>query len=141
MYTENRNKGKFEGNQSELLAETLYDLSLDLSWVNNTWTLPEGCFMSIEGKRYNFILSEDNFGFVHYRIFDCAKNGQGKYEHAIKELDTRQKEWDIEENEENENEDHAQCPMCRSENSIALGTLGQRVYLRCRACGWDYSPQ
>jgi len=33
------------------------------------------------------------------------------------------------------------CPMCNCEESVLLGQLGQSVYVRCRACGWDHTVE
>jgi len=30
------------------------------------------------------------------------------------------------------------CPACGSKEATVFGVLGRRVYMRCRACGWDY---
>ena len=32
------------------------------------------------------------------------------------------------------------CPQCGGPEANLLGALGTMVYLRCRACGWDYVP-
>lgn len=31
------------------------------------------------------------------------------------------------------------CPACESPNATVLGHLGNRVHVRCRDCGIDYS--
>lgn len=36
------------------------------------------------------------------------------------------------------NDEPMGCPMCDGE-SIPLGSLGSRMYLRCRQCGWGWS--
>lgn len=56
--------GKFEGNESQLMAQAVYQASLDgtdeeLGDVDNF-----GWYGLVKGKRYSFILSEDSQGFV-----------------------------------------------------------------------------
>ena len=31
------------------------------------------------------------------------------------------------------------CPQCGHDDSVLLGKLGMLLYVRCRACGWDYA--
>ena len=38
-----------------------------------------------------------------------------------------------------QDENPAYCPACDSGDATVLGILGQRVHLRCRECGIDYS--
>jgi rubredoxin len=33
------------------------------------------------------------------------------------------------------------CPMCGSEQCTYLGTLGSVQWVRCAACGWDYTTE
>jgi len=35
--------------------------------------------------------------------------------------------------------DPAYCPACDSADAQILGQLGNRIHLRCRGCGWDFS--
>lgn len=35
--------------------------------------------------------------------------------------------------------DPAYCPACDSADAQVLGKLGNRIHLRCRGCGWDFS--
>ncbi len=35
--------------------------------------------------------------------------------------------------------DEEQCPICASEVSTLIGTLGMLTMVRCRQCGCDYS--
>ena len=35
--------------------------------------------------------------------------------------------------------DPAYCPMCDSTDAQILGQLGNRIHLRCRGCGIDWS--
>jgi hypothetical protein len=70
MYTKATRPGKFEGNRSQMLAEAVYDASLngpdreagdvsELGW----WA------GMVVGKRYTFIITEDNDGFVDVETF------------------------------------------------------------------------
>ena len=64
MYTRNRQLGKFEGSGSQLLAEVLYNatgISAHESEFGDCYYL--GWHGLIVGKRYAFIVSEDNYGF------------------------------------------------------------------------------
>ncbi len=36
-------------------------------------------------------------------------------------------------------ENPTSCPACDGNDHIVLGVLGQRLHLRCRACGWNFS--
>ena len=68
MYTITKHPGKFEGNESELVAQVLYDV------VGNSGTTdeygecdgPYGWNGLILGKRYGFLVTEDNYGFFRY---------------------------------------------------------------------------
>ena len=43
---------------------------------------------------------------------------------------------------EDENEiDIAECPQCNAQQPVLLGQLGKLTWVRCQACGWDYSLQ
>ena len=35
--------------------------------------------------------------------------------------------------------ENGSCPQCGHDDSVPLGTLGMLLYVRCRACGWDYA--
>lgn len=38
-----------------------------------------------------------------------------------------------------QNLDPVPCPQCDNEDSKVLGALGRRMWIRCGACGWEYS--
>lgn len=64
MYTAKPYPGKFEGNGSQMLAEAVYNASMDGSagFFGDGQTYNFYCL--IEGKHYMFILCEDSQGFV-----------------------------------------------------------------------------
>ena len=64
MFSENRQPGKFEGNTSELRAKVLYNAIMNgahESEFGDCYYL--GWHGLIVGKRFAFIVSEDNYGF------------------------------------------------------------------------------
>ena len=70
MYTQNRRPGRFEGNRSQLLAEVAYKTSLE--WFHDcagsitSW----GVFYALlHGRRYSFIVEEDEQGFVSVTVY------------------------------------------------------------------------
>ena len=65
MYTEKPYPGRFEGNSSQLVAEVVsnvVDNGFALSELGNVESF--GYWAFVKGKRYGFILSQDNNGFV-----------------------------------------------------------------------------
>ena len=66
MYTaEGRRPGQFEGNPSQWKAEILQDKTMDSSWLAGEYGEAEygGWFGLIIGKRYAWIVTQDNYGF------------------------------------------------------------------------------
>ena len=47
--------------------------------------------------------------------------------------------WAHEEEEDNQQE--IDCPVCGSANAVSLGSLGTWLYYHCRDCGMDYSHE
>ena len=43
--------------------------------------------------------------------------------------------------EEEDNQQEINCPICGSKNAAPLGSLGARLYYHCRDCGMDYSHE
>ena len=60
MYTANPHPGKFEGNQSQLLAHVVYNAYADEVCSEEGF----GHYALIKGKRYWYILHESDQGFV-----------------------------------------------------------------------------
>ena len=75
MYTRDRTPGKFEGNESEHIARVLYDI------CNNAGHDDEISFYEIivdwygliKGKKYWFIVHEDNEGFFTYESYSIEE--------------------------------------------------------------------
>jgi hypothetical protein len=95
MYTQKRVPGKYEGNQSQLLAEVLDNV------IGNGFADDEigecdsmGHFALIHGKRHSYIVETDNFGFVSY-VYGPKDKMVKKFEAIVAEYD------DMEEGEEN----------------------------------------
>ena len=66
MHTKHKSFGKFQGNDSELLAKAVYNCSLDGSWGESLGESDSfGWYAYIPGKRYHFILCENSQGFVY----------------------------------------------------------------------------
>ena len=85
MHSRNKYPGKFEGCESAIVAETLYNIcgisgqSEDIGSVeeNGIW------FALIHGKRFSFIVSEDAYGFFEYSVFDNKKDAIRFWENDI----------------------------------------------------------
>ena len=43
--------------------------------------------------------------------------------------------------EEEDNQQEIDCPVCGSANAVSLGSLGTWLYYHCRDCGMDYSHE
>lgn len=66
MHTRKHTLGKFQGNESEMLAQAVYNCSLDGSWGESLGESDTfGWYAYIPGKRYHFILRENSQGFVY----------------------------------------------------------------------------
>jgi len=90
MFTKVTRPGKFEGNESQLIAEVVYEASLD--GVQEEWgdVLQDGYYYAlVEGRRYSFIVKEDSYGFVQVFIFDI-RNNSAALEARLLDLDL----WD-----------------------------------------------
>lgn len=79
MYTKQENKklGKFEWNQSELIAQVLhnicgisgYDEEINFTEYYADW------YGLIKGKKHWFIVHESNQGFFTYKIYSIEEGG------------------------------------------------------------------
>ena len=66
MYTKHKSLGKFQGNESEMLAKAVYNASLDGTWGESLGESEGfGWYAYVSGKRYDFILEENSQGFVY----------------------------------------------------------------------------
>ena len=71
MYTENTRPGKFEGNQSRLLAEILDNIvsngnhSDSIDWYQDIID----CDCLVKGKKHWFIVHYDDYGFISYGMY------------------------------------------------------------------------
>lgn len=74
MYTHKPSPGKFEGNSSQLLVEVVYQASLD--GTSEEWNFGVDWSALINGKRFSFIIHEDNLGFIDVGIYDRRDPGQ-----------------------------------------------------------------
>jgi hypothetical protein len=92
--TLNPHPGKFEGNDSQLLAEVVYNKSLDGCCEELGDVESFGWHGLVRGKRYTFILSEGSSGFVYV--------AHGSHEEMQAQWDELQKEYEasLEESEE-----------------------------------------
>lgn len=75
MYTTKKSLGKFEACESQLTAQVLYAVML-VNGVNDEFgdcDGPHGWNGLVLGKRYGFLLHEDNYGFFTYEVTDKAK--------------------------------------------------------------------
>jgi len=135
MYTEHKHPGKYEGNGSELLAEIVHAASLDGSCDGCGDVTEVGWYASlVEGRRYGFVVVEDELGFVDVTVYDTVDEARAAYEDY--ELEA-QRFYD-EPDECEPDEGHTVCPCCRGEGFF-LGQLGRVLHFRCRQCGMDYS--
>ena len=64
MHTARPYPGKFEGNESQLVAEVVYNKTLDGIAESIGDVEGFGFYAFVKGKRYGFIMSEDSQGFV-----------------------------------------------------------------------------
>jgi hypothetical protein len=64
MHTLNPHLGKFEGNSSQLLAETVYNVTMNGTGEELGEVDGFGFYAFVKGKRYGFIMNEDSQGFV-----------------------------------------------------------------------------
>ena len=79
MYTKpiNRYPGKFEGNESRLIARVLYDLCGVSGYDEQCGDVQElGWYALFRGKKYGFIVYEDNNGFFDYTIYDSVREAE-----------------------------------------------------------------
>ena len=77
MRTTNPSPGKFEGNPSQLLAAAAYEASMDGSDIMYGDVYERGMAYSIvDGRRWTFIVCENDQGFVHVVTFDRTTEAQ-----------------------------------------------------------------
>ena len=76
MYTEKRYPGKFEGCKSQLIGRILNDITLE-GFTNSAFG---DCFQEygewyglIKGKKWAFIVREDDHGFFDYSVHELTK--------------------------------------------------------------------
>ena len=92
MRTTNPSPGKFEGNPSQLLAAAAYEVSMDGSDIMYGDVSERGMAYSIvDGRRWTFIVCEDNQGFVDVVLFDRKTEAQ-MLQNTIMKIES----WDAE---------------------------------------------
>ena len=64
MYTKHKSLGKFEGNESEKLAQAVYTATLNGCCEELGDVEGFGFYAYVQGKKYDFVLSENSQGFV-----------------------------------------------------------------------------
>ena len=65
MYTKHKSLGKFQGNESEMVAKAVYNASMDSSEVMGDVDEYGYHHSYVEGKRYDYIVTENSQGFVY----------------------------------------------------------------------------
>lgn len=65
MYTKHKSLGKFQGNESEMIAKAVYNASMDGSEEMGDVDEYGYHYSYVEGKRYDYIVTEDSQGFVY----------------------------------------------------------------------------
>ena len=135
MYTEGSKFGKFEGCESRLIGELLY--SMDSSWhadscgdvsENGRW------YALVHGKRYHFIVTECDQGFVDYDVY--SDRDQALADWALIES-TVDAWYDM----LGEYEKTVDAPVCKMCHGVVrqMGVLGRLVWYRCIDCGMEQS--
>ena len=73
MYTRRQTLGKFQGNDSEMLAKAVYNASMDgcCETLGDVETF--GFYAYVPGKRNDYILNENSQGFVYVEYGPPAK--------------------------------------------------------------------
>jgi len=73
-YTDATVRGKFEGNDSEWVAEVLYEFCANGAYSEELGDVQTyGWAALIKGKRWWFIVDEDSNGFFDYTAFEPQK--------------------------------------------------------------------
>ncbi len=65
MHTKHKSLGKFQGNESEMIAKAVYNASMDGCCESLGESEGFGWYAYVSGKRYDFILNENSQGFVY----------------------------------------------------------------------------
>jgi len=76
MYTEHPYRGKFEGDCSQKMTEVVYNASLNGFGDNLGDVADFGHYSLVVGKRYTFIVHEDNQGFVTVNSYSHDKGAK-----------------------------------------------------------------
>jgi hypothetical protein len=97
MKTLRPHPGKFEGNESQMLAEIVYNASMEGCCEELGEVDGFGFYAFVKGKRYGFIMSEDSQGFVSVYYYTLSEARQ-KWAAIEKEYE----EWTTESEELNE---------------------------------------
>ena len=73
MHTRKHTLGKFQGNESEMLAQAVYNASMDgcCETLGDCETF--GFYAYVPGKRNDYILNENSQGFVYVEYGPPAK--------------------------------------------------------------------
>ena len=93
MRTTNPSPGKFEDNPSQWLAAAAYEASLDGSSDITYGSISEhgATYSIVDGRRWTFIVFEDDQGFVQVVPFDRKGEAQ-KLQNTIMNIES----WDAE---------------------------------------------
>ena len=88
MYSTRRSPGKFEGNESQLTAQILYNV-VGEGFVSDEYGEvdgPDGWNGIIRGTRYGFLLHEDNQGFFSYQ-YTSLKEADARWAKFVTEAE------------------------------------------------------
>ena len=87
MYSITKHLGKYEGNESQLTAEVLHRASLD-GTIDEYGECdgPYGWNGLILGKRYGFLIHEDNYGFFSYEVHS-REEAKARFDKFVKEAE------------------------------------------------------
>ena len=65
MHTRHKTLGKFQGNDSEMIAKAVYNATMDGCCESLGESGSFGWYAYVNGKRYDFIITENSQGFVY----------------------------------------------------------------------------
>jgi hypothetical protein len=73
MHTIKRNIGKFQGNDSYMLASAVYNATMDGTCAQLGDVEGFGFYAFVEGKRYGFLMHESNQGFISVNYYSLKE--------------------------------------------------------------------
>lgn len=135
MHAETYSPGKFEGNVSQWRAKTVHEAGLEGCDEEAGDCSELGWWAGLlYGRRYAFIVREDDQGFVAVETFENRVEADA----AWQDVEEDEREFYATSSDDRENDELAHCPCCQGIGGF-LGGLGRLLHFRCVQCGMDFS--